>query len=166
MKFENVQFTPATSRKVTRSNEVWSVDFMMLDFAGRPFVMLVVDVATRRALSATVSLAVVDDVIVRLERLVRRSGRPEQIQRDYDKAYNSTDGRFHPALQTWAQQHGISLTHDPMLQTQRISERPLRDLGAFLREKHFPTLMELGHEIERWRQSYAPAVRNVPDTNQ
>jgi hypothetical protein len=52
----------------------------------------------------------------------------------------------------------------PMLKP--ISELILRDLSAFLRDKRFPTLMELGHDIERWRQSYTAAARPLRDVNQ
>jgi hypothetical protein len=46
-------------------------------------------------------------------------------------------------------------------QMRSLPERILRDLGDFLRDKHFPTLIELSHDIERWRQSYA--ARSIPD---
>lgn len=140
----------------TRRNQAWAVDFAMLDVVHRPFVMMVADVGTRRPLSATVSLVVVEDIIIILERLVRRTGPPEQIWMDHNLAYNSVLGDFHPALQAWAKDRRVLLTHDRMLRT-RVSERLFRDLSASMRGKSFPTLMELGHDIERWRQSYIAA---------
>jgi ribosomal protein S18 acetylase RimI-like enzyme len=166
MKFNDQPFMPTTPRRrVTRPNEAWAIDFMVLDFAQRPFVILVADVGTRRPLSATVSHVVVEDIVARLERLVQRSGSPKQVWLDYSIAYNSHPGRFHQALQDWAEQHRISLTHDPMFRTRSVAEQLLRDLRAFLRNKHFPTLIELGHDIERWRQS-AAAAAPIPNVNQ
>lgn len=165
MKF-NTHSPTSAALYATSHNEAWAIDFAMLDFAAKPLVMLVVDVRTRRPLSATVSHMAMEDIIIRLERLVRRSGRPERIWMDYSSAYNTIEGHFHPSLQAWAQKHRISLTHDRMLLTRRISERPLRDLSASLREKSFTTLMELGHDIERWRQSYHRVARTMPNVNQ
>jgi len=163
MKFDYLPFMRTTpARQVTRPNEAWAIDFAILDFAQRPSVMLVVDVGTGRPLSATVSLVVAEDIVVVLDRLVRRSGSPEQVWMDYSISYNTDQGCFHPSLHDWAKQNRIWLTHDLMLQTRRVSERPLRKLEAFLRDKQFPTLIELGREIERWRQSYtaAPALHS------
>src|ERR1700694_777318 len=100
MKFDTKRFiAKAAARQVTRQNQAWAIDFAMLDFADRPFVMLVVDVGTRRPLSATMSLVVVEDIIAMLERLVRRLGTPEQVWMDYSLAYNSLlFCEFHPAL--------------------------------------------------------------------
>jgi hypothetical protein len=145
-----------------RPNEVWEVDFAMLNFADRPLVMLVVDVGTRCPLSATVSLAVVEDIVAMLERLVRRLGRPQEIWMTYGVSYDSYDGRF---LRAWAEQHRISLTRLP-LQTKSVAERLFCDLNAFLRDKRHSTLMAVGHEIERWRQSYVATARPFPTVNQ
>jgi hypothetical protein len=121
--------------------------------------MLVVDVGTRRPLSATMSLPDGEDVAPALGRLVRRSGCPDQIWID-----NHHEFRFGAALKSWAEQHRVSITCVPMRlpQMKSLAELTLRDLVAFLRDKHFPTLIELGHDIERWRQSYV-AARSIPD---
>jgi hypothetical protein len=152
----------APAQQFTRANQAWEVDFAMLDFAERPLVMLVVDVGTRRPLSATVSLAVVEDIVATLQRLVRRSGSPEQVWMTYGISYDSYDGRF---LRAWAEQHRISLTRLP-LQTKSVTERLFCDLSAFLRDKRFATLMELGHDIERWRQSYKATIPTIPNVDQ
>nr|WP_249782454.1 MULTISPECIES: DDE-type integrase/transposase/recombinase [unclassified Bradyrhizobium] len=165
MKMPFMSRTPAL--RETRPSETWAVDFMVLDFPSRPYVMLVADVGTRRPLSAAVSLVVIEDIIAALERLVRRSGRPEQIWMDHSLAYRSLMGDFHPALQAWARRHGISVTASPTPRTTAAAERLLRDLSTFLRDKRFPTLMELGHDIERWRQSYvAAADTHIPNVTQ
>jgi hypothetical protein len=145
-----------------RPNEAWTIDCAMLDWPHRPLVMLVIDVATRRPLSATVSLMVVEDIVATLQRLVRRSGRPEQVWMCYGVSYDSYDSR---PLLDWAEQHRISLTRLP-LQTKSVSERPFWDLSAFLRDKRHSTLVALGHGIERWRQSYDPAVSTISNVNQ
>jgi hypothetical protein len=156
MKFDNPPFLPkATARRVTRPNEAWEIDFAMINFSDRPFVMLVIDVGTRRPLSATVSIMVVEDIVATLQRLVQRSGSPEQVWMTYGVSYDTYDGRF---LRAWAEQHRVSLTRLP-LQTKAVAERLLCDLSAFLRDKRHSTLMALGHDIERWRQSYTPAAR-------
>lgn len=44
-----------------------------------------------------------------------------------------------------------------------ILEPISRDLGAFLRNRRFPTLTEFGNDLERWRQRYiadAPPLSN------
>lgn len=122
--------------------------------------MLVVDVGTRRPLSATMSLAIADDVVATLERLARRSGYPQELWVDHGR-----EDHFRP-IQTWSERHRITVTYGPSRRTKAAAERPLRDLSASLRDKRFPTLLELGHEIERWRQSYAPAAPTIPDVNQ
>lgn len=151
---------PMTSaNRPMRANETWAVDFMVLDYARRPFVMLITDVGTRRPLSATVSLMTVEDIIIRLERLVRRSASPQQIWMDYGTVYTVRPGCFHPVLQAWATHHNVRLAHSPTFATRCVSERLFTDLSTLLRDKKFPTLVELGHEVERWRQSYAAVDR-------
>jgi transposase InsO family protein len=164
MKFNNPPFMPTThARQVTRPKEAWAIDFTTLDFADRPLLMLVVDVGTRRPLSATVSLPNAEDVTAALGRLVRQSGCPDQIWID-----NHYEFRLGAALKSWAEQHRISITYVPMRmpQMRSLSELILRDLSVFLRDKRFPTLMELAHAIERWRQSYIGAARPLLDVNQ
>ena len=162
MKFNNKQFRPTPTPRVTRPNEAWMVDFALLDFVGRPLVMLVADVGTRRPLSATVSLQNAEDVAAALGRLVRPSGSPDQIWID-----NHYEFRFGAALKSWAEQHRISITYVAMRMSQMrsLSEPILRNLSAFLRDKHFLPPMELGHTIERWRQSYTPVARPLPNVN-
>jgi hypothetical protein len=53
-----------------------------------------------------------------------------------------------------------------MPRTKALAESAFRDLSAFLRDKRSPTVAELGHDIERWRQSYTPAGRALPNVNQ
>ncbi|MCK1603456.1 hypothetical protein IVB02_18915 [Bradyrhizobium sp. 166] len=157
MQFDNLQFTPATC-----PNEAWMVDSMALDFAERPFVRLVADVASRRPLSATLTLQVDHDLHTGLDRLVRRSGPPDQIW--FDKQYEFCLGG---TLNFWAHEHRISIVYVPMQMPslKSVSEPILHNLGSHLRENHFSTLMELGHEIERWRQSYR-AERPISSINQ
>lgn len=133
----------------TRPNETWAVDHAILDWPQRLFVMLVIDVATRRPLSATVSLAVSEDIVATLERLIRRTGCPQQIWVDHSSAYRW--GLF----QGWSKRRGIEVLHGPGPQAKAVSEGPLRHLCSSLYSKQFSTMMELGHEIERWRQAYA-----------
>jgi hypothetical protein len=164
MKFDNLSFTPnAPAHQVMRPNQAWAVDFAVLDFAERPLVRLVVDVGSRRPLSATLTLGVDDDIAAGLDRLARRSGRPEQIWLD-----NQYEFCFGAALRFWAGQHRISIIYVPMQmpQIKSLSERLHQDLNAFLRDKRFPTLMELGHDIERWRQSYTAAAPSLPGNHQ
>jgi hypothetical protein len=52
MKF-NTQSSASAAPHAARRNVAWAIDFAMLDFAHRPLVMLVVDIDTRRPLSAT-----------------------------------------------------------------------------------------------------------------
>jgi Integrase core domain len=147
MKFDTKQLAKTAKPEVTRQNQAWAVDFARLDLDLRPFVMLVTDVHTRRPLSATVSLTVPQDIADTLNRTIGRSGRPEEIWIDNGFEYHTT-------LLTLVEQHGITIIYCPMRQPwlKTISEPVLRDLGAFLCDKSFPSLTELGHDIERWRQ--------------
>jgi hypothetical protein len=157
MKLDSTPPMPnAAAQQFTRANQAWAIDFAVLDFAEGPLVRLVVDVGTRRPLSATLTLAVDDDIAAGLDRLARRSGRPEQIWLD-----NRYEFRFDPALRSWAERHSISIIYVPMRmpQMKSLSERLLGDLSAYLRDKRFPTLMELGHDIEHWRQRYCAAAQ-------
>jgi putative transposase len=115
---------------------------------------------TRRPLSATVTLAIAEDIAAGLGRLVKRAGCPQEIWLDH--AY---DVKFGP-LETWAERHRISITYGSSLRTRGLSERPLRDLSAFLRGKSVPSLMELGHDVERWRQSYTATAHIIPKANE
>ncbi|QOG19236.1 hypothetical protein [Bradyrhizobium sp. SEMIA] len=147
MKLETMPLATPLSDKVTLPNEAWVIDSALLNFADRPFVMLVADVATRRPLSATLDHAVIEDLIATLQRLVAELGSPEQVWMDRGMWHHS------PLLRDWAEQHGISLINSPM-QTKSIAERMLRDLDTFLRGKRPSTATALGDNIERWRQSY------------
>ncbi len=163
MKFDAKQFGAKTAgTNVTHRNQAWAVDHAVLDFPQRIFVRLVTEVGTRRPLSATLTFGIAD-IGTGLERMVDRSGRPEQIWLD-----NYYKTRSDPALKSWTERHRISIIYVPMqtLQMKSLSERLYRDLGAFLRDKRFPTLWELSHELERWRQRYAPATPPLPNANQ
>ena len=152
----------APAQQFTRANQAWAVDHAVLDFPQRIFVRLVTEVGTRRPLSATLTFGIAD-IGTGLERMVDRSGRPEQIWLD-----NYYKTRSDPALKSWTERHRISIIYVPMrmLQMKSLSERLYRDLGAFLRDKRFTTLTELGHEIERWRQSYTAAAPSLPGNHQ
>ncbi|QAU48852.1 DDE-type integrase/transposase/recombinase [Bradyrhizobium guangzhouense] len=160
MKFDTKQFAP-TPTLPTRPNEAWAIDFAMLDQDRRALVMMVVDVGTRRPLSATVCLPIVDDVVATMRRLVRRSGRPQEVWLD-------AGFRADPMLQAWAREHSVLLVYTPagLPRMNNPAERILHHLASFLHGRCFPELMELGHEIERWRQSYKTAVRTIPEVNQ
>lgn len=163
MKFKSALPMPnAPAQHFTRANQAWAVDHAVLDFSQRIFVRLVTDVGTRRPLSAKLTFGIAD-IGTGLERMVDRSGRPEQIWLD-----NYYESRSDPALKSWTEQHRISIIYVPMRmpQMKSLSERLHRDLNAFLRDKRFPTLTELGHDIERWRQSYTAAAHTIPDVNQ
>jgi hypothetical protein len=152
----------APAQQFTPANQAWAVDHAVLDFPQRIFVRLVTDVGTRRPLSATLTFGIAD-IGTGLERLVDRSGRPEQIWLD-----NYYKARSDPALKSWTEQHRISIIYVPMrmLQMKSLSERLYRDLFTFLRDKRFPTVWELSHELERWRQHYCAATRPIPDVKQ
>jgi hypothetical protein len=141
---------------LTRANQAWAVDHAVLDFSQRIFVRLVTDVGTRRPLSATLTFGIAD-IGTGLERLTDRSGRPEQIWLD-----NYYESRSDPALRSWAEQHRISIIYVPTLipEMKCLSERFIQSLSAFLQDRRFPTLAELSHDIERWRQTYAE--RSLP----
>jgi transposase InsO family protein len=142
----------AAAGMVVRPNEVWSIDVVRLDLGNRPFVVMVIDVHTRRLLAAVLTSATDEVVAATLERLARRSKRPDEIW---------IDDSFR-LIETWAGQHGISVSYyRPTPQMRAISERVLRDLGSYLGDKSFASPMELGHAIERWRQSYV-AARPLP----
>lgn len=142
-----------------RANQTWAIDFGVLDFAEMPLVKLVIDVATRRLLSATLTLAIDDDLPAELDQLVRRKSSPEEIW--IDKRYESSFGE---AVRLWARQHHISIIHVSMVvpQMRSHSERLLRDLAGFLRDMRFPTPTELGHGIDHWRQCYCAAEQPIP----
>jgi hypothetical protein len=146
---------------LTRANQAWAVDHAVLDFSQRIYVRLVTDVSTRRLLSATLTFGIAD-IDTGLERLVDRSGMPEQIWLD-----NYYKSRSDAALRSWAERHCISIIYVPMLipQMKVLSERPFRDLAAFLKDKRPPTVWELSHELERWRQSYVAAARTISNVN-
>lgn len=148
-----------STQQAKRANQAWAIDYTVLDFAERPVVRLVIDVRTRRLLSATLTFGMAD-IGSGLERLVDRSGRPEQIW--LDSYYNSG---FDLALKSWTEQHRISIIYVPtqMPQMRSLFDRLHRDLNAFLREKRCPTLMDLGQDIERWRWRYRAAEQPIPD---
>jgi hypothetical protein len=153
MKF-NKAFMPNTpADRQMRANRAWAVDFQVLDLPHRPMVMLVTDFGTRLPLGATVTLPMAEDVVATLERLAWRSKCPDEIW----------IGHSFRLLETWAGQHGISVSyHSPTPQMKATSERLLRDLGSYFGDKSFASLMELGHDIERWRQSYAARALPPP----
>jgi hypothetical protein len=160
MKFDTTPFMPP-ARQLTYQNYAWAIDFAKLDLGRRPLLMMVVDVQSQRPLSATATLAVPARVAATLERLVQREGAPEEILTGH-----GWDHRVDPALQALSERHRISIAYGLLPAIKTLSEPILHDLSVFLRDKRFATLMELGHEIERWRQSYTGAARPLPDVNQ
>jgi|GEM_PF-6580227 len=161
MKFDTTPFL-SPARGVTCHNRAWAIEFATLDLDCRPFLMMVADiyVDARLPLSVTVSVAMPEDVVGALERLVHRSGKPEEIWIDHDL------GHGRAALRTWAEQRRISIVYGSRPRTKALTEPLVRDLGAFLHGKRFSSLIELGHDIERWRQSYGAADHTVPNANQ
>ena len=142
----------------TRRNQAWAVDFAVLDANSRPFVMIVVDVHTRLPLSATVTPGIAEDVTATLGRLGRRSGVPNNIWLDR--------GLHTRAIQNWTEANGISIACGPSPRIKAVTEPLLRDLRGYLHDNRFPALIELGHDIERWRQFYKTATPTVPNVNQ
>jgi hypothetical protein len=148
MKTKNPPFMATTAaRQATRPNEIWAIDFAVLDQADRPRIMLVVDVGTRRPLAATVIRAAANDVVATLDVLSRQAALPRELLIDHDFGLN-------PGLRAWAENHGISVLTRPvrMPQMKALSEPILRDLAISLRDLETPT--ELGKEIDRWCKSY------------
>jgi len=148
--------TSATARHATRRNRAWMVDIARFDLKKhmRP-VMMVVDVHSRRPLSATVSPAIASAITTTLDRLVQRLGSPAEIWIDRDFELDL-------ALRYWAELHGIAITFGPMLKAKAVTEPIFRDLGAFLRGNLFSTHAELAVGLDKWRQSYAAAARPLP----
>jgi hypothetical protein len=148
MKFDTTPFM-SRDHQLTCQNQAWAIEFAVLDLDCRPLLMMVVDVHahTRFPLSATSSLAMPEDVVGMLERLVRRSGKPEEVWIDHGF------GHGRAALQSWAEQYRIPINYGLTLQTRALTKPLLRDLAAFLRGNRFASLTELGNEIERWRAS-------------
>lgn len=148
MKFDTTPFM-SPDRRLTCQNQAWAIEFAVLDLDCRPLLMMVIDVhaPTRLPLSATASLAMPEDVVGMLERLVRRSGKPEEVWIYYGF------GHGRAALQSWAERHRILINYGPMLRTRALTKPLLRDLAASLRGNRFASLTELENEIERWRVS-------------
>lgn len=161
MKFDTTPFM-SPDRQLTCQHQAWAIEFAVLDWGCRPLLMMVVDVDahTSLPLSATASVAMPEDIVGMLERLVRRSAKPEEVWIDHGF------GHGRAALQSWAEQRRISINYGPMLRTRALTKPLLRDLAAFLRGNRSASLTELGHEIERWRQSYETAAPIVPNVNQ
>lgn len=106
MKFNTQSPTPAASHGARR-NEAWAIDFAKLDLDRRPLVVMVIDVYTRRPLSATVTLSIAEDIAAGLGRLVRRSGCPHEIRIDhgFDQLCGFKDWRNYSGLGPAAPRH-------------------------------------------------------------
>jgi hypothetical protein len=159
MKFDTTKLMANTAvPHVTRRNQAWAIDIARFDLKNRvPFVMMVIEVHTRLPLSATVSPATHCAAATGLDRIVRRSGPPNEIW---------IDRSFEPMIRAWAEQHRIAVTYGQMLKVKSLAEPIFRDLGAFLRGNLFSNHAKLGLGVEKWRQSYAAAARSLPNVNQ
>lgn len=138
--------TPAP--QVTRTNEAWAIDFVVLDQPGRPRILLVIDIGTRRPLAATVIRAMATDVVATLDSLSQQATLPRELW---------IDNSLEPALRLWAENHRVAFLSRPtqMPQMKALAEPILRDLAVSVRDKRFQTPTELGKEIERWCRGYA-----------
>jgi hypothetical protein len=151
MKFKQTPPMPyAAVQRLTRANQAWAVDHALIDLHQRIFVRLITDVGTRLPLSATPTFGIAD-IGTGIERLVDRSGKPEQIWLDSHHGHRSD-----PALRSWAAQQGISIIYiaTQMPQMKSLSERLFISMSAFLRTKRSESVFDLGHDLERWRKSY------------
>lgn len=132
----------------TRRNEAWAVNVAKLDIPNRPTIVMVVDVGTRGLLSATVTLAAGQDVAHTLERLVRRSGTPREIW---------VDRGLRP-LHVLTERYGFEVVSGAGSRIDAVTAPALLRLRAHLHDRRFASLVELGHEIERWRKSRRSAA--------
>lgn len=155
------QQTPslAANHRPTGSNEVWCAEMMRPDLAGRPLVLLIVDAHTRHPLLAVPATSV-EDIATTLDRLSRHSGRPKELRIDHALEFNS-------ALRAWAHGHGVSIVQvSPTApQWKALTEPNARNLDDHLRGKRFPSLDDLGLELERWRQRRVAELDPVPAGN-
>ncbi|WLA63806.1 hypothetical protein [Bradyrhizobium diazoefficiens] len=111
--------------------------------------MIVIDVGTRRPLSATLFLLKLEDLAATLRRVVARSGPPREIW--VDASLRPDESK----LRVLAQADGITFVYPARPRMKAVTEPIFRELTSFLCDRRFPQLTDLGHEIERWRQSYA-----------
>lgn len=147
--------------QVTQEGQAWRVECVKLDVGGKraPFIMLAIDIYTRQPQVAVVWSAAAKDVAAALDRLIRQWKPPQEIWID--------NGFDDSALRYFSLQHRVAVVYTPPSPRWKALSAPIiRDLNAFLRDKPHPSLMALGHDIERWRQSYAAPARTIHNVNQ
>ncbi|MHC2674470.1 transposase InsO family protein [Bradyrhizobium diazoefficiens] len=156
------QQTPslAANHRPAGPNEVWCAEMMRPDLAGRPLILLIVDVHTRHPLLAVPATSV-EDIATTLDRLSRHSGRPKELRIDHALEFN-------PALRDWAHERGVRIVQGPpgAPQWKAVSEPIIRKLADHLSGKRFATLADLGHDLENWRQHRVAEFDPVPTSNQ
>jgi transposase InsO family protein len=142
----------ATPHPITRQNEVWSIEVVRLDTLDRPFVLIALDVFSRRPMVIDLTSETVADIATKLDDAVRRLGHPSKIWLDDSLEFRSQE------LEKWAVQHGIEIVYGATFRKSGIARRPLNDLLIFLSDKSFSTPEELKRDLDEWRQHYKAAA--------
>jgi hypothetical protein len=127
--------------RTTYQNQVWGLDVIKLDIPGRPRIVLVTNVHTRKPLMTTVISEIADNMIAALAKAASQ-GPPKEIWID--------GGRWPPALQAWAAQHDVPIYHRwPYAKAERLVNDLNIFLGGLLQSKS-----ELSRHLEAWRHAY------------
>jgi hypothetical protein len=97
----------AATRRVTRQNEVWEVDFAILDVPGRPQIVAAVNVDSRLPTVAAVTDGTGVDIVAKLDGACRQFGYPGEIRIEDSFEVSS------PALREWSEQHDVTVVFRP-----------------------------------------------------
>jgi transposase InsO family protein len=126
MQANTKHFAKDTGPRATRKNEIWSVEFAILDVPGRPTLLAAIDVFSRAPVVLSSTSGETGDVARILDSACRRLGYPEKFWLDQGREWRAQE------LREWADRRGVELIFGAPILKRSIAERFRDELHQFL----------------------------------
>jgi transposase InsO family protein len=152
MQLDPKRFAKVSGPQATRKNEIWSVEFAMLDIPGRPTLWATLDVFSCLPVVLDTTSGKIDHILFKLDQAGRRSGYPERLWVDQGYEFRSQQ------LQKWADLREVELVFEAPICKRAVAERFLRQLSLFVRDNGLTNPADFKRKLAEWQHAYDEAA--------
>jgi len=146
------QFAKDTGPRATRKNEIWSVEFAILDIPGRPTVWATLDVFSRLPVVLDTTSGKIDHILFNLDQAGRCGRYPDRLWIDQGYEFRSQQ------LQKWADLREVELVFGAPIWKRAVAERFLRQLSLFVRDNGLTNPADFKRKLAEWHHAYEEAA--------
>jgi transposase InsO family protein len=129
MQINTKQFAESTGPRATRKDEIWSIEFAILDVPGRPTLLGAIDVFSRAPVVLSSISGEAGDVTRILDSACRRLGYPEKFWLDQGHEWRAQE------LREWADRRGVELIFGAPFMKRSIAERFRDEVLQFVNDQ-------------------------------